>query len=362
MGSSRSIEELPWGKGVPIVLLVNHRLGKSSSLIGATLGWAPILIMTLIVPNALRGQEGGSPAGPASLSAAEIGEFLAQTESPLQPASPDRVRLLALELESRGLTRAARELRGMLKLADLARELLRLGQSAAALEVIHLWQKEAPGDPESIFMEGLALASQGMGELALRALERFDPARAPKLATTVRTLRDLTLYRQTHGQPASIDGNPWQVRFSSASEPWRVGGLPTGEKEKLPPTLARDLADLLRYEPLQGWLWGLLGEVLNAEGQSTGAQACLLRARSLGYTPRWVVDHLRLLGEAQNKRASSIPTVPNTPTGSSPDPQEVPGGWESLTLRPRELTVVIVGAVFALFVIGLQIRQWRSGK
>lgn len=292
------------------------------------------------------------------MSMAEQSQLFAETEAFLKPASPERVMILTHELEARGLTRAARDLRGMLKPADLATELLRLGQPAAALEVLDQWRKDSPRDQQALLLSALALSNQGSVDLALRALDQIDAPTDPQFYSLVKLVRDLTTYRQLHGKEPSPDGNPWDISFRSESRFWEPGQIPEDQKAKFPPDLARNLAQLVRFEPLQGWLWGLLGEVLHAEGSAEGGRLALLRAKGLGYTPRWLVDHVRALTDAQNKRVSSI--NPASGSDSNPSDADSSGGWESLGSRPRVLVVIALGGAFALFVVILQVRQWFS--
>ncbi len=298
--------------------------------------------------------------GPATMSLAEQSQLFAETESFFKPASSERIMTLTHELDARGLTRAARDLRGMIKPAELATELLRLGQPAAALEVLDQWRKDSPRDPQALFLSALALSSQGSADLALRTLDQLDAARDPKLSTLAKLVRDLTTYRQLHGKEPSPEGNPWGISFRSENQFWEPGRMPEDQKAKIPPDLARNLAQLVRYQPLQGWLWGLLGEVLHAEGSAEGGRVALQRAKALGYTPRWLVDHLRLLTEAQNKKVSAINPASGESSEKTSDVESTEGGWESLGSRPRVLLVVALGGAFALLVVFLQVRQWLS--
>jgi tetratricopeptide (TPR) repeat protein len=291
----------------------------------------------------------------------EINQFLADTESALRPLPADKIMLLAQELESRGLSRAARDLRGQLKPAELAGELLRIGQPAAALEVIATWKQASPRDALALFMEAIALSSQGSFDLAIRSLDQIDPAASTDVRSQATLLRDLTNYRQIHGKPPSADANPWNATFLAGDLSTWAGPIPETERAKLPADLSRNLAKLLRYEPLQGWLWGLLGEALHADGKSQPARVCLSRASSLGYTPRWLIDHRRALEQAEKEKSASLDIALSQrkpPDAAPAEPPSVPAGWKTLFDRPREMIVLAMGVLFAFVVMGLQLRQW----
>ncbi len=316
-----------------------------------------VLWTAVIIANAA---DSPAAAAPATMSLAEQSQLFAETEPFLKPATPERVMILTHELEARGLSQAARDLRSMLKPADLATELLRLGQPAAALEVLDQWRKDSPRDPQALFLSALALSSQGSADLALRTLDQIDTISDPKLSTLVQLVRELTTYRQLHGKEPSPEGNPWGVSFRTDNQFWQPGQIPDEQRGRFPPDLAKNLAQLVRYMPLQGWLWGLLGEVLHAEGSAEGGRLALQRAKGLGYTPRWLVDHLRVLTDAQNKKVSSL-NMPSTSAAnpSSGDPAAATG-WESIGSRPRVFVVIALGGIFAVLVVLLQVRQWFS--
>lgn len=298
------------------------------------------------------------PLPPTPFDPAPILQIMADTEPFLRPPPAERLMLLAQELQARGLERAARELRAQLNAADLAAQLLRLGQPAAALEVINLWKKESPGQRQALVLESIALLSQGSADLAIRAIDQIPPAGATNDSSFIRLLRDLASFRLSHDKPPSIDANPWNALFVMPDFPFQPGQMPEAEKAKLPGDLPNNLARLLSYEPLQGSLWALLGEVLNGHGQIEPARTCFARAKSLGYTPRWLIDHARALSQLESQKNASLDAALSQSSSTTPNSAPPAAGWTSLWDRPKEWWVAALGLVFALVIMALQIRQW----
>ncbi|MBX9653404.1 hypothetical protein K2Y11_07255 [bacterium] len=300
---------------------------------------------------------------PTGISAPEMESVFSDTERFLRPIPNEQLLILIHELEARGLTQAARELRGRLKTEDLVTTLLQMGQPAAALELIQQWKREEPDNPKSRKLEVAAQYAEGATELASRtvslALARATPTDLPFLET----LSELITYQSTHGKPASADGNPWGISFVGESGKFEAGKIAPIEKGKIKPATAKSLAELARLNPTSAATWALLGEFLNAEGLVPAAITSLERARALGYTPRILLEHARALSDYERNRRETLNQSIGGNSSSPAAPAESANGWENIFSRPRELAVIAIGGGIVLLILILQIRQWlRPGK
>lgn len=298
------------------------------------------------------------PKVSAGISATEMEAVFSDTERFLRPIPNEQLLILIHELEARGLTQAARELRGRLKTEDIVTTLLQMGQPAAALELIQQWEREEPDNPKPRKLEVAAQYAQGATELASRtislALARATPADLPFLET----LSDLITYQSTHGKPASAEGNPWGISFVGESGKFEAGKIAPSEKGKLKPSTTKALAELARLNPTSAATWALLGEFLNAEGLVPAAVTSFERARALGYTPRILLEHARVLSDHERSRRESLNQSIGGNSPSSAGTETSSSGWESILSRPRELAVIGIGGAIVLLILVLQIRQW----
>lgn len=318
--------------------------------------WLGVLLLLLGTdPSA----QDAAPAS-ADVTAPLVDQHFTQTEAALRPASMERLLLLAHELSARGLDQAALDLRARIPPQELAQSLLALGQAGAARAVIEQWRQTDPNAEQAILLDAVALYAEGSLELSLRVLDQSPPpaAGAPPLA---RTLAELIRYQQLRGVPAGGAGNPWNVTFHGKEGSFAAGQLADAERAKIPPGTTRAVMELSRLLPTSAATWGLLGELLNADGFPAGARTAFARARSLGYTPRWLLDHDRILAAAERATQAELDArlgSASTPPAQAADAPALTGGWSELGDRPRVLMVVIVGAVFALVILTLQLRQW----
>jgi len=298
-------------------------------------------------------------AAPASTgpSASEMESVFSDTERFLRPIPNEQLLILIHELEARGLPQAARELRGRLKTDELVTMLLQMGQPAAALELIRQWQRDEPENPKARKLEAVAQYAEGATELASRtmalALAKATPADVPFLET----LSDLLTYQSTHGKSASAEGNPWDISFTGESGRFEAGKIAPMEKAKIRPATTKSLAELAKLTPTSAPTWALLGEFLNAEGLVPAAMTSFERARALGYTPRILLEHARILSDYELRRRE---TLNQSIGGASPPaaPAASSGGWENLFSRPKELAVVVIGGAVVVLILFLQISQW----
>ena len=297
------------------------------------------------------------------LKLARVEQVLMETEPYLRAMPAERWMLLSHELEARGLSRAASELRTRIPTRDLVNELLALGQPGAARAVAEQWKKESPDD--ATFAEAVAYFAEGMPELSLRSLDTLSTNSPIQQSPITKTLHDLARFQLTRGKAASAEENPWSVNYLAALVPGNAGALPETEKAKIPPGATAALVELIRLMPTSAPTWGLLGSMLAGEGMPGPARASFARARALGYTPRWLLDQDRVLAEIEKNRQTQLDANLSGPIGSTSDDTATEGGWKSLGSRPQTLIVIVVGALFALLIAILQVRQWimnRSDK
>ena len=92
----------------------------------------------------------------SAVNASDIDSLLNDTERFLRPLPNEELLLVIHELESRGLTQAARDLRSRLKTEELVRILLQMGQPSAALELTHHWLREDPENSKARILEVVA--------------------------------------------------------------------------------------------------------------------------------------------------------------------------------------------------------------
>jgi tetratricopeptide (TPR) repeat protein len=262
--------------------------------------------------------------------------------------------LLAGELDARGLSRAAREIRSRISTSDLVVELLRLGQSAAAEEVASQWRRDLPAAPDAPLLESVALFAQGSFELAQRRLADVQGGYRRDL---VAILTDLATFSVGSTKPPNAQTNPWNIAFVSETGEYAVGKIASNEAQKIPDYAPRGLVQLLDLLPTQGPLWGMLAEFLNAQGNVAAARTAFERARSLGHTPRLLIDHARILKDHEDARRRKADEALGSPVPSA-DPSPPAGGWEAIGSRPRVLWVIIIGGILSSLVMVLQIRQW----
>ena len=298
-----------------------------------------------------------------TLTAADLETLLNDSERFLRPLPNEQLLILIHELEARGLTQAARELRGRLKTDELVRLLLQINQPAPALELIHQWQKDDPEDNKARILEAVALYAQGSTELAERTISLAQARATGTEVPFLRLLSELVSYQATHGKPVSAEGNPWNVSFISDSGHFEAGKIAEKEKAKIPPGTIKALAELATLLPTSAPTWALLGEFLNAEGSVPAATTCFERARALGYTPRILLEHARILGDYEKSRREQLnKSIGGGATAPAATPPTTVKGWESLATRPQEFIVIIVGGMVILLILLLQIRQWLRPK
>lgn len=301
-------------------------------------------------------------AAPAGITASEVEAVFSETERFLRPIPNEQLLILIHELEARGLTQAARELRGRLKTEELVSTLLQMGQPAAALELIQQWQREEPDNPTGTKLEVVAQYAEGSPELASRTIALALAKGTSKDLPFLETLSDLVTYQATHGKAASADGNPWGISFVGESGKFEAGKLAPTEKEKIKPATTKSLAELAKLNPTSAPTWALLGEFLNAEGMIPAAITCFERARALGYTPRILLEHARVLSDYERNRRESLNQSIGGNSPSSAAPKESANGWENIFSRPRELAVIAIGGAIVLLILILQVRQWLRPK
>jgi tetratricopeptide (TPR) repeat protein len=144
-------------------------------------------------------------------------------------------------------------------------------------------------------------------------------------------------------QPESVDalfGPPdAPVRFLGESGQYEAGQLAAAEKEKLPKDALAIVQQLLLWLPDDTRLYWLLGEVLNATGDTTSSAAVFEECL---WSRRWsapdLVEHRRIVKEFQ------------------PPQQEQPASsW-----LPDSRKLMVVGAVVGLLIVVLIYLQFRE--
>lgn len=308
-----------------------------------------------------------APPARLALPKAGVRSLLAATEQVMRPTGRDDLIGLAVELQTRGLDEASRRLREQLTTADadferLIARLLANRATAAAQAVLHEWQRRSPrAKVRQQFWSAAAHFSNGEFELAARDLDRVDEKALSELQVAQRGLRRL-VDAERRGLRVGVERNPWQASFVDVAGRLQPGHMPAQELKKLDVDAADQVAAVLALVPMQGNLWGLMGELLNAGGDVSGAVAAFRRAEALAYTPRMLLEHRKLLDDyarAQEARASGLTGGEPKKSSNTAAPAGQPLSLEQEGLPKTKTTAVIaIGALIVLIIAALQIREW----
>jgi tetratricopeptide (TPR) repeat protein len=309
------------------------------------------------------------PPAKAASPPATPEQVLQLTERFMRPAKSEEILALGQELLARGEESSARRVFAGIATTEadyerLVRQLLQLGQMSVVPELLKSWTRKFPRSLRPKVFQTVYFHATGEFELAhreLRGLSGKIPADLEPLCELQRALIELYL----RGTPPGTESNPWNVRFVDEAGGYTAGKIDPAQAKRLPASALSASFELLALLPRQGNLWYLAGEVANATGNPQAALECFRRAEILQYAPKLVRDRRRVLEENQRqvRQASeaALSGIPQ-PAGNAATDVEPPAGWTNLAENPKMLVILGVGGVFVLWVLVLQIREWRRPR
>lgn len=302
----------------------------------------------------------------ARLPAPKVGvqSLLANTESYLKPSARDEMVSMIGELQSRGLDDAAKRLREQLTTTDddferLVRKLLAHRAIAAGQATLRDWQRRSTkATTRQQFYSAVLHFAAGEVELAGRDLDRLDDKALDANAAAARLLKKIC-EAERRGIRIGVERNPWSATFIGPSGKYEAGVLTQTELAKIDPDATNQMTALVALVPLQGNLWGLMGELCNVAGDVAGAAAAFRRAEALAYTPRLLLEHRRILDDyLRLQQAKMIGAAGTTEKkAESPIAKQVPEQLKGLPSLEMGWVVGIGGAVVAVLA-ALQLREW----
>jgi tetratricopeptide (TPR) repeat protein len=248
------------------------------------------------------------------------------------------------------------------QLNDLAVVQLRLRDLDGALEALKRAEGQNPRDFWTLTTLGTAYQTRGQSSEAARYLEAaqdFPPdpqwlesmgLTRPWLQTLERAQLMLLRLRMREGQgrpargqrPAVNVDELFPVKFIGPSGQYEAGKFADAEKAKLPNDAVAVVQQLLLWAPEDTRLYWLLGELYNARGDLTSADAifeeCVWSRR---YNAEPLREHRLIVKEAIKAQA--------------PPPPPPPEDW-----KPSTAKLVIVGVVAGLALLALAYYQARE--
>jgi tetratricopeptide (TPR) repeat protein len=248
------------------------------------------------------------------------------------------------------------------QLNELAVVQLRLRNLDGALEALKRAESQNPRDFWTLTTLGTGYQTRGQLSEAARYLEAaqdFPPdsqwlesmgITRPWFQTLERAQLKLLRLRHREGQSRPARGQRptvdvdelFPVKFVGPSGKYEPGKIADAEKAKLPPDAVAQVQQMLLWTPEDTRLYWLLGELYNARGDLTSADAIFEECVwSRGYKPEPLREHRLMVKEAI--KAQALPPPPP------------PEDW-----KPSTTKLVIVCAVAGLVLLGLGYYQARE--
>lgn len=262
------------------------------------------------------------------------------------------------------------------ELAGLAANLLRVGKSADALNLLAPQIRGRAPDFRVVANYVHILAASGEWNAALSAatdlmdiefptdLAGTTPEQRKWLLKVERQyyLKWVKIHRERVNQklaPEAEDVFPlFEVKFVNDAGQYEPGKLAAAEKAKLPPDAVPIVQQLILWAPWDISLQWLLAELYAANGQLKDAERLFVRCADAGqYSNRKVfMEHRTVVLEAakkSNEKGAADIVLPETP------PTEEPTKPNDDFLPSRE-RVIVFGAIFGVVALALLALQIRS--
>jgi tetratricopeptide (TPR) repeat protein len=198
---------------------------------------------------------------------------IAVKPTPGQPASPERLRY---EESLKKLEKAAKERKLTAEeWADLGAILIRLGESARAVEVLRAAQRENPDQFKIVANLGTAYQLQGeldQAALSLQEAVRLSPGKHQEAEKA-----HLRLVRLRQGRPRDAQDldDLFGIRYVGDSGKFEPGRLAEVERKKLPANGVAVAQQLALWLPADGRLLWQLAELAGAHGDVRTAAAIM---------------------------------------------------------------------------------------